>query len=88
MNMKVCKKIQPGAIVRESWDTCGSRTAGIVLHKEHVEEEHIAKVLGGVKTERYDLYIHWFKRNQYRRSRPNPEKVQCWEVMLVSHAGQ
>ena len=94
MNMKVSKRIQPGAIVRQSWDTLrGTPTLGLVLGKQHVKEEHEAKNLGGIKQERYDIIVHWLdgprKTWDYGTgagTSPNPEVLQCWELMLVSNA--
>ena len=55
------------------------------INKEYVEEEHYAKVLGGKKHARYDLYIHWLEEPKYGKSRPSPDKLQCWEVKLLSN---
>lgn len=84
MNLRDCKRLKPGAMVRESYET-GQVTLGMVLHKEYVEEEHYAKCLGGKKQKRYDLYVHWLRVNPYRIRKGNPCKVQCWEVMLLKN---
>ncbi len=84
MNMKDCKRLKPGAIVREAYGD-GMRTRGMVLHKEYVEETHYAKVLGARKMARYDLYVHWFQTPKYLKAASNPAKLQCWEVMLVKN---
>ena len=88
MNMRVCKKLKPGAIVRKSWDTGQwgrprTRT-GIVLGKRYVEEAHQAVILGHMKSARYDVVVHWFEPDHLQKE--NPEVHQCWELMLVSHA--
>ena len=90
MNMKVSERLQPGAMVRQSWDT-GRATPklGLVLGKQHVKEEHQAKTLGGKKQERYDIVVHWLdgpRRTWSEHASPNPEVLQCWELMLVSNA--
>ena len=83
MNMRECKNLKPGAIVRPAYATSNADCRGIVLHKEHVEQEHYANILGSKKQERYDLYIHWLKAPRYPNAAPNPRKQQCWEVVLV-----
>ena len=85
MNMRECKRLKPGAMVREAYEASGQDTLGIVLSKEYVEEEHYAKVLGGRKQKRYDVWVHWLKEPKYRKPRPNPDKIQCWEVKLLSN---
>ena len=92
MNIKQAKKIQPGALVRESWMP-GSVQFGLVLDKTHVYEKHIAKILGQDKAERYDLTIFWingrYSHNYFQgttKKLNNPQVVQNWEVMVVSHA--
>ena len=85
MNMKDCKRLKPGAIVREAYGVSNYRTRGMVLSKEYVEEEHYANVLGGKKQARYDLWVHWLLAPRYRKRRGNPDKLQCWEVMLVKN---
>jgi len=88
MNMKDCKRVKPGAMVTEAYAYNPSSTLGMVLHKEYVEEEHYARVLGGRKQARYDLYIQWLKLPKHNRQRHVgvPEKVQCWEVKLLKNA--
>ena len=90
MNMKVSKRIQPGAMVRQSWDTHSVvPRLGLVLGKQYVKEEHQAKTLGGKKQERYDIVVHWLdgpRRKWAQTASPNPEVLQCWELMLVSNA--
>ena len=84
MNLKVSKRVKPGAIVRESWDTLAAyRGHGLVLTIERVQERHEAKCLGGMKDERYDLTVHWFNGPRWPMGK-NPEVMQNWEVMLVS----
>jgi len=84
MDIKTARRIKVGAIVRESWDNLAAyRGHGLVLAKEHVEEEHEAKTLGGRKQERFDLTIHWFNGPRHYNT-ANPELLQNWEVMLVS----
>ena len=83
MNMRECKRLKPGATVSEAYAASGSETVGLVLSKEYVEEEHYAKVLGGKKPARYDLWVHWLRAPKYRLTRGNPDKIQCWEVKLV-----
>jgi len=60
-----------------------ARKNGIVLAKEYIEGRHEAKTLGGVKEHRYDIWVHW-RIARYRKS--NPEKLQCWELMLIQNA--
>ena len=93
MNIKVCERLQPGSMVRQSWDTGhGAPKLGLVIGKQHVEEEHEAKNLGGSKQERYDIVVHWlagprrtWKHGAVRGASSNPEVLQCWELMLVSN---
>ena len=91
MNMKEAKRLKPGAIVREAWEPRSWRF-GLVLAKQHVRANHNAKVLGGWKDERYDVTVHWFDGPRPRgvmggvdMRKPNPEQLQNWEIMLVSH---
>ena len=80
MNMRVAKKLQPGAVVRESWDTnnnLGIPRTGLVIGKKFVDEIHEAKILGGFKATRYDIVVHWLEKNTI-------EVRQNWEIMLVS----
>ena len=44
MNLKDAKKLKQGAVVREAWHP-ESKVQGIVLSKQHVQEEHTAKLL-------------------------------------------
>tara|TARA_R110002110_G_scaffold414073_1_gene642906 strand:+ start:743 stop:1003 length:261 start_codon:yes stop_codon:yes gene_type:complete len=84
MNMRDCKKMKPGAIVTDAY-VKDSEVRGMVLHKEYILEEHYAKVLGGKKQARYDLYVHWLKRPRYREMQDSPDKIQCWEVKLLKN---
>ena len=93
MNMRDAKRLKPGAIVRESYhpDSMGHPIHGIVIEKKYVKERHAAKILGGYKTERYDVIVHWTCREnviprQYYASNSRRLQVrQNWELMLVSH---
>ena len=92
MNMKDAKKLQPGAIVRQAWHR-GSRVQGIVLSKEYVEEEHMAKMLCRKKKERFDVMVHWLgsehtiPRKKWGDNKPRRvQKRQNWEIMIISHA--
>ncbi len=86
MNMKDCKRLKPGAMVTEAFAHELNNTLGMVLHKEYIEEEHYARVLGGKKQARYDLYVHWLEPPKWRRYKDqNPQKVQCWEVKLIKN---
>ena len=86
MNMKDCKRLKPGAMVTEAYAHELTNSLGMVLHKEYVEEEHLAKLVGGKKHERYDLYVHWLKQPKWTRYKgKNPQKLQCWEVKLLSN---
>ena len=90
MNIKEAKKLKSGAIVREAWDTrsINPRT-GLVLGKTHIVENHMAKTLCQEKNQRYDVVVHWFNGPRgYSEwsSRPNPEVLQNWELMIISHA--
>ena len=89
MNLKQAKKIQPGALVREAWLPSSVRF-GIVIDKNFVSEDHIARVLGQRKQQRYDLTIFWINGRYppgqgYGTKLSNPQVVQSWEVMVVSH---
>ena len=86
MNLKESKKLQPGAIVRESWGSAVKRT-GLVIGKTHVVEDHTAKVLCQRKGQRYDVVVHWFGGPRFSHHDPNPEVLQNWEIMVVSHVG-
>ena len=83
MTLKDAEKLKPGAIVRESWCVAAKRT-GLVLAKEHVDGLHPARVLGGMKYQRYDVVVHWFDGPR-AMGRANPEKLQNWELMVVKH---
>ena len=85
MNMRDCKRLKPGAMVSEAYAVSGSETVGLVLSKEYVLEEHYANVLGSKKQARYDLWVHWIHAPKYRKRRGNPDKIQCWEVKLLSN---
>ena len=92
MNMRECKNLKPGATVREAYPAGihGDDTVqpiGLVLHKEYVEEQHSARTLGGTKKNRYDLWVYWIDDPPYYlKHKPNPVKLQCWEVMMVKNA--
>jgi hypothetical protein len=81
VNIAECKRLKTGTLVREAWAPTGKKR-GIVLAKEYVEGRHRAKVLGAWKEHRYDIWVHW---HEPRYKRPNPEKLQCWELMLVKN---
>ena len=85
MNMKEARRLKPGAIVREAWNVAAVRT-GLVLTKEHVRETHYAKALGSRKDERYDVMVHWFDGPRLSAQSTNPEKLQNWQIMVISHA--
>jgi hypothetical protein len=98
MNLKEAKKLQPGAIVREAWRS--KKRTGLVIGKTHVVEEHKAKTLCQKKSQRYDVVVHWFngpRRVTGQTLGPgfsvltppgdNPEVLQNWEIMVVSHVG-
>jgi len=100
MNMRDAKKLEAGAIVRESFapDSFGHPIHGIVIGKTHVEGRHPAKVLGGYKEKRYDIVVHWtckdtaIPRKRWGdkpRGRLSGQRLQLrqnWELMVVSHA--
>ena len=92
MNMRDAKKLKPGAIVRESYhpDSMGHPIHGIVIGKKYVKERHAAKILGGYKTERYDVIVHWTCKEaaipRQRISGNAYERLQVrqqWELMVV-----
>ena len=88
MNLKEADKLRPGAIVRESW--MSEDRTGLVIGKTYIVEEHSAKSLCQKKSQRYDVVVHWFDGPRlgpfYRAERaPNPEVLQNWEIMVVSH---
>ena len=94
MNLKEARKLQPGAIVREAWDTNNSCSHGIVLSKLRVVEDHVANVLCQKKKERFDIQVHWLTsapgqshHHSYGREKQGTiQKCQSWEIMVVSHA--
>tara|TARA_R110000744_G_scaffold332339_1_gene437764 strand:- start:702 stop:989 length:288 start_codon:yes stop_codon:yes gene_type:complete len=94
MNMRDANKLQPGAIVRESFqpDSMGHPIHGIIIGKKHVKERHTAKVLGGSKEERYDIVVHWtckdtaVPRKRWGDNNHRLQVRQNWELMVVSHA--
>ena len=93
MNLKEARKLQPGAIVREAWDTSNRCSHGIVLSKQHVVEDHVANVLCQKKKERFDVQVHWLasdpatRHHSYGREKQGTiQKCQSWEIMVVSHA--
>jgi len=83
MNMRDCERLRLGALVREAWMPDNAKKNGIVLAKVYIEGHHEAKVLGGHKDRRYDIWVHWYKP-RYRKN--NPERLQCWELMLIQNA--
>ena len=94
MNLKEARKLQPGAIVREAWDTSNRCSHGIVLSKQHVVEDHVANVLCQKKKERFDVQVHWLASapgqsehsDFYREKQGTIQKCQSWEIMVISHA--
>ena len=85
MNLREAKRLDIGAMVRMSWETYAEvqgRT-GIVLSKEHIKERHMAKAVSTWKDERYDIFVHWFKK-PYNITE-NPCCLQNWQIMVVSH---
>ena len=89
MNMQDARKLQPGAIVREAYrpDEPGvTAPRGLVLGKEYVEQDHVARCLSQRKDRRFDVYVHWFDGpRRWSRDKNNPEKLQNWEIMVVEH---
>ena len=93
MNLKEADKLRPGAIVRESW--MSEDRTGLVIGKTYIVEEHSAKSLCQKKSQRYDIVVHWFGGPRYvfadfslgNLSAKNPEVLQNWEIMVVSHVG-
>ena len=53
MTLKQAQRLKPGAIVRRSWYP-DDDYMGMVVSKKYVRKKHMAKVLGGLKKERYD----------------------------------
>jgi len=92
MNIKDARKLQAGAIVREAWHP-ESKVHGIVLAKQHIVEEHVAKMLCRKKKERFDVTVHWLgpartvPRKKWGDNEPNRvQERQNWEIMIISHA--
>jgi len=92
MNLQNARKLKPGAIVREAWHP-NSKVQGIVLSKQHIQEEHTAKLLCQKKSERYDVTVHWLgpartvPRKKWGDNEPRRVQVrENWEIMLISHA--
>ena len=91
MNIREARKLKQGAIVREAWNP-NTTVQGIVLSKQHVQEEHTAKLLCQKKKERYDVTVHWLGSERLIPRKEwgnNPHRVQVrenWEIMVVSHA--
>ncbi len=99
MNIREARKLKQGAIVREAWNPY-TTVQGIVLSKQHVQEEHTAKLLCQKKKERYDVTVHWLCSDRIIPYETDPNSVrpvssrgrsrvqvrQNWEVMVVSHA--
>ncbi len=83
MTLKEAHKLQPGAIVRESWGHAWNQ--GLVLAKTYVQETHRAKMLCQMKEERYDIVVHWLKGPRTGAREINPNTYQNWELMLLSH---
>jgi len=87
MNLREAKRLQPGAIVRESWASV--RRHGLVIGKTHIVEDHTAKTLCQRKSQRYDVVVHWLdgprRISWVAESASNPEVLQNWEIMVVSH---
>ena len=91
MNIREARKLKQGAIVREAWNP-HTTVQGIVLSKQHVQEEHTAKLLCQKKKERYDVTVHWLGSERLiprKEWDDNSHRVQVrenWEIMVVSHA--
>lgn len=91
MNIREARKLKQGAIVREAWNP-HTTVQGIVLSKQHVQEEHTAKLLCQKKKERYDVTVHWLCSERLiprKEWGDNSHRVQVrenWEIMVVSHA--
>ena len=91
MNIREARKLKQGAIVREAWH-CASKVQGIVLSKQHVHEEHTAKLLCQKKSERYNVKVHWLGPERTIPRETWGEDVgtrvqvrENWELMVVSH---
>lgn len=92
MNIREARKLKQGAIVREAWNP-HTTVQGIVLSKQHVQEEHTAKLLCQKKKERYDVTVHWLGPERIIPREVWGEDVgtrvqvrENWEIMVVSHA--
>ena len=94
MNMREAKKLKSGAIVRESYyvnDEGPGSVRGLVIGKKYIKERHVAKILGGHKSERYDIIIHWTCKEaaippkNTGSPQPRLQVRQNWELMVVSH---
>jgi hypothetical protein len=91
MNIREARKLKQGAIVREAWNPY-TTVQGIVLSKQHVQEEHTAKLLCQKKKERYDVTVHWLgperliPRKEWGDNRHRVQVRENWEIMVVSHA--
>ena len=91
MNIREARKLKQGAIVREAWNPY-TTVQGIVLSKQHVQEEHTAKLLCQKKKERYDVTVHWLGPERTIPREVWGEDVgtrvqvrENWELMVVSH---
>ena len=91
MNIREARKLKQGAIVREAWNPY-TTVQGIVLSKQHVQEEHTAKLLCQKKSERYDVTVHWLgserliPQKEWGDNRHRVQVRENWEIMVVSHA--
>ena len=91
MNIREARKLKQGAIVREAWNP-HTTVQGIVLSKQHVQEEHTAKLLCQKKKERYDVTVHWLcperliPQKEWGDNRHRVQVRENWEIMVVSHA--
>jgi hypothetical protein len=83
MTLKEARKINPGAIVRESWGHEFNK--GLVLAKTYVKEVHRAKMLCQTKKERYDIVVHWMNGPRSAARYKNPNTHQSWELMVLKH---
>ena len=91
MNLREAKRLKPGAIVREAWGP--TVIEGLVLSKEYVKEDHVAKTLCQKKSERYDIVVHWLDKPPIQWSSSAGDSVapvvqirQNWELMVKIHA--
>ena len=91
MNIREARKLKQGAIVREAWNPY-TTVQGVVLSKQHVQEEHTAKLLCQKKKERYDVTVHWLcperliPRKEWDDNSHRVQVRENWEIMVVSHA--